>query len=61
MIGGRSGHHAVIIGQVRGAGYLGDMQGFALPLALLMIAAIAKTTALGKIGNPSRSFKATTT
>ena len=37
-IGGKSGHHAVIVGQTRGAGYLGDMQGFALPFALLMIA-----------------------
>lgn len=27
----------MIIGQTRGAGYLGDMQGFALPFALLMI------------------------
>ncbi len=36
-IGGKSGHHAVIVGQTRGAGYLGDMQGFALPFALLMI------------------------
>ena len=36
-IGGKSGHHAVIIGQTRGAGYLGDMQGFALPFALFMI------------------------
>ncbi len=36
-IGGKSGHHAVIVGQTRGAGYLGDMQGFALPFALFMI------------------------
>ena len=27
----------MIVGQTRGAGYLGDMQGFALPFALLMI------------------------
>ena len=39
-IGGKSGHHAVIIGQARGAGYLGDMQGFALPFALVVIAAM---------------------
>ena len=38
-IGGKSGHHAVIVGQTRGAGYLGDMQGFALPFALFMIVA----------------------
>ena len=37
-IGGKSGHHAVIVAQTRGAGYLGDMQGFALPFALFMIA-----------------------
>ena len=36
-IGGKSGHHAVIISQTRGTGYLGDMQGFALPFALSMI------------------------
>ena len=36
-IGGKSGHHAVIVGQTRGAGYLGDMQGFALPFVLFMI------------------------
>ena len=28
----------MIVGQTRGAGYLGDMQGFALPFTLLMIA-----------------------
>ena len=28
----------MIVGQTRGPGYLGDMQGFALPFALLMIA-----------------------
>ena len=39
-IGGRSGHHAVIIGNARGVGYLGDMQGFALPFALTVIAVI---------------------
>ena len=36
-IGGKSGHHAVIVAQTRGAGYLGDMQGFALPLIFVMI------------------------
>ena len=39
-IGGKSGHHAVIIGQTRGAGYLGDMQGFALPFALTVIVSV---------------------
>ncbi len=33
----KSGHHAVIIGQARGGGYLTDMQGFALPLVFFMI------------------------
>ncbi len=37
-IGGKSGHHAVIVAQTRGRGYLGDMQGFALPFALMMTA-----------------------